>query len=270
MKKLRSSDYIKFKYAKGNTNIYGRMFHDHYEIYLLLAGKVEFTNNHTKQILNPFQLVVIPPGEYHQFVVNGNIDDYERCVIDIYPEIFEPDILPTALSGKELLFLNESNRIVKHFIYLIECLSIMDESDFSHVLCAVATDIIFLIKNYHDVQCVLAENISSLSLNLMSYLNEHFTEQIDLDMLSQKFFCSTSSLCHVFKNDFGISIKKYIIQKRVNVANIALQKGEKPEEVCVKYGFSNYSTFYRDYKKYFGFSPSETYIRKNGAAVNPI
>ena len=263
MKEYRSSQYINFKYAKGKTDIYGRMFHDYYEIYLLLRGNAEFTNTHMKQTIVPFQMVLIPPGEYHQFVVNENIDNYERCVINIYPEFLPLDILKTAFCRKELLTLSESDRITKHFAYLMNCLSSVDESDFSHILSAVATDIIFLIKNSFEAQEVFNESFNHLSFNLISYIDEHFTEQIDLNMLSNRFFCSVSSLCHIFKSNFGISIKKYIIQKRINVAKIALQRGEKPEEISVKCGFSNYSTFYRDYKKYFGVTPSETYIHKN-------
>lgn len=258
MKECRSDKFVRFKYAKGKTDIFGKMFHDYYEIYLLLGGEVEFTNNHTKQLLKPFQLVIIPPGEYHQFEVGGNIEDYERCVIDIYPGFLKENILCSALAGKELLSLKETDRIASHFIYLTECLADVDKSDFAHILSAVSTDIIFLIKNYYDVQGVLHGDLSELSLNLMSYIDEHFAERLDLDMLSKRFFCSTSSLCHIFKRDFGVSIKKYIISKRISAANMAIQKGEKAEVACVKYGFLNYSTFYRDYKKYMGISPSET------------
>ena len=263
MKEYRSSQHINFKYAKGKTDIYGRMFHDYYEIYLLLRGNAEFTNTHRKQTIVPFQMVLIPPGEYHQFVVNENIDNYERCVINIYPGFLPLDILKTAFCGKELLTLSESNRITKHFTYLIECLSGVDENDFLHILTAVAMDLIFLIKNGFETQKALNSNFNHIAFNLISYIDEHFAEEIDLNMLATRFLYSVSSLCHIFKSNFGISIKKYIIQKRINVAKIALQRGEKPEEVSVKCGFSNYSTFYRDYKKYFGVTPSETYIHKN-------
>jgi len=161
-----------------------------------------------------------------------------------------------------LLSLTESDRIIKHFLYLNECLFSVSECDFSHILSAVATDIVFLIKNNQNAQELFHGNLCHLSLNLMNYLNEHFAEQLDLEMLSRTFYCSVSSLCHIFKRDFGISIRKYIIQKRMNASNIALQRGEKPEEVSIKYGFSNYSTFYRDYKKYFGIAPKDTVMRK--------
>ena len=44
----------------------------------------------------------------------------------------------------------------------------------------------------------------------MHYIDEHYTQQLDLSSLSRRFHISVSSLCHIFKEDFGISIKKYI------------------------------------------------------------
>lgn len=264
MKQTRKGEYVNFKYAKGKTDIFGRIFHNHYEIYLLLGGEVEFTNNHTRQSISPYQVVIIPPGEYHQFMVGGNIDDYERCVIDIYPGFLPGDMLNDALCGKELLSLDECDRIIRHFIYLKECVSVVDEADFFHILSAVTTDIVFLIKNSSDAQKLYGEKLSRLSISLMNYLDTHFAEDIDLDKLSRRFFCSVSSICHVFKRDFGISIKKYVIKKRINSACMAIQNGEKPEQACVKYGFGNYSSFYRDYKKYMGISPAETRGKKRG------
>lgn len=92
----------------------------------------------------------------------------------------------------------------------------------------------------------------------MKYIDEHYTEKIDLNSLSQMFHFSVSSLCHVFKSDFGISIKKYILQKRINGCHLALLQGEHSEAVCEAFGFSNYSTFFRAYKKQFGVAPSKS------------
>ena len=263
MKQWRGGKNVSFKYAKGRTDIFGRMFHDHYEDFLLLRGNVEFTNTHTKQGLKPLQVVIIPPGEYHQFSVSENAEDYERCVIEIDPAFLPGEILQTSLAGKELLTLTESDRIIRHFFYLMNCLSQRDEWEFSHILPAVTTDLVFLIRHSTEAQQPYCGNLSPLSASLMDYINAHFTEPIDLAGLADLFFCSVSSLCHSFKKDFGISIKKYILQKRIHGAKAAIRQGEKPEEVAGKFGFTSYSTFYREYKKYLGISPSETNLQKN-------
>ena len=84
-----NTEFVNFKYAKGEIDIYQKMFHESFEIYLFLGGDVEFINNHTRRKLNPYELVIVPPGEYHQFAVRGELELYERCVIDIAPDFFE-------------------------------------------------------------------------------------------------------------------------------------------------------------------------------------
>lgn len=253
---------INFKYAKGKTDIYGNTFHTCYEFYLLLNGKVEFINNHTRQVIEPYQLIIVPPGQYHQFIVSDDIDNYERCVLNIYADHSEQNVLCNALVGKEILALPQSHRIINHFLYLIECISNVNETDLKYILSAVATDIVFLIKNHSGPQALLPGPLHTISMELIRYIDEHYTESLDLDTLSQIFHFSVSSLCHVFKEDFGISIKKYILQKRISAAHMALQRGVHPEEVSAAYGFSTYSTFFRTYKKQFGIPPSASVTPK--------
>ena len=258
----RNHKFVNYKYAKGETDIYGRMFHECYEIYLLLGGEVEFVNNHTRQTIKPFQVIIIPPGEYHQFIVTDDIDNYERCVLNIYPDFFQGDILKEALAEKELLLLDPSHRIVKSFIYLNECAVNISENDFPYILSAVATDVVFCIKNNRDARKLSEGGLRPLSLRVMHYIDAHYDKPLDLKLLSREFNFSVSSLCHIFKKDFGVSIKKYVTQKRLNASNLSLRNGENAEEVCAKYGFAGYSVFYRAYKKHFGMAPSKTAKRK--------
>ena len=102
-----------------------------------------------------------------------------------------------------------------------------------------------------------------ISVELMRYINAHFDENINLSAIAEQFFLSISSIRHIFKEDFGLSIKQYILQKRIAAARQALCAGENPKEISTRCGFSDYSTFYRAYRKYYGSAPSQT---KKGSA----
>lgn len=262
IKKYFNGACVDFKYAKGEVDIYGNMLHDYYEIYLLINGNVNMMSNKMKRMVEPYQLVIVPPGEYHQFIVEDDIVNYERYVLNIYMGFIDESILCEALDGKAVMTLSANHRIVRHFLYLGESVTEMDNTDFSYVLSAVAKDIIFIIKYTDANDDFVTEDTSCFSYDLMRYIDEHYTEPIDLKRLSQKFHRSISSLCHIFKKNFGVSIKKYILQKRLNASKRSIQNGEKPVEVSLKYGFYNYSAFYRAYQNLFGFSPSETVERK--------
>lgn len=256
-KLFKSNAHANFKYAKGEVDIYTNMFHDCYEIYLLLDGNVEFVNNHSRYTLLPYQLVVIPMGEYHQFIVNDSMDTYERCVINLYPELFHDDTLSAALSGKELLTLPKDHRIIENMLYLKKAMHEYSDADFSHVLSAIATDIVLLVKHLEHATVTTHSQLHPLALQIMNYVNERYQDNISLEDIARHCYISVSSVSHIFKNNFGISIKKYIIEKRMTEAKFCLNQGEKAQEVCHKFGFANYSTFYRAYKEYFGHAPSK-------------
>ena len=257
MKKTGVAQHVDFKHAKGNIDIFGREFHEHYEIYLLIGGTAEYISSKTKQTITPFQLIVIQPGEYHNFVVTKNIESYERCIINIHSGFLSDEILQRAFENKEFLSLTESDRIVQNFLYLANSLSTVDQSDFAHILTAIATDIVMLIK-YSEESGPLASNTDGIASEIIKYIDAHYIEPLNLELLSKRLNYSVSSLCSSFKNAFGTTIKKFINQKRMIAAKIDLQKGESAEKTCRKYGFSNYSTFFRCYKKYFGVAPSES------------
>ncbi len=256
-KKQRVSKYVSFSKTKGNIDIFGeKQFHDYYEFYLLLNGKVEFLNDHMRYQIPPYTLVIIPPGVYHQFIVLNDPDSYERYVLNVHPDILGETLMTSALSDKEIFVLSDEHRIIENFLHLDKCLDIMNKDDFSHLLSSVAIDVVFSVKYLCSTSKINQEKLTPLALKLMEYINKHYIESCSLEELSKRFSFSVSSIAHTFKRNFGISIKKYLQQKRMCAINYDLKNGEKPEQLAYKYNFNNYSTFYRAYKKYFGVSPS--------------
>lgn len=249
---------IGFRYTKGKIDIfYSKQFHTHYEIYLFLNGNVEFLNDHTRKRLNPYELIIVPPNSYHCLLSDESCaDTYERTLLNISPNFLENRILENALFDKEFLKLTPNHRIVQNFMYLKECTANYNDKDFEYILSAIATDIVFLIKNCHKLQeNTTNNNLRPISLQIMNYINENYKFNIKVSDIAKRFSFSVSSVSHIFKEDFGVSIKKYITEKRMNEIYALLQKGEKPSVVSVDFGFSNYSTFYRSFCNYFKKSP---------------
>lgn len=258
---IRDYSGASFRFTKGKIDIFlSKQFHNHYEIYLLLDGKVEFINDHIRKKIVPNSLVIIPPGEYHRFIVSEDSTDiYERCVLNINSGFLDNTILEDALKGKELLILSPNNRIVENFLYLKDAMLQNCEKDFEYILSGIATDIIFLIKQTPDSLLTQTHGfLHPASFQIMNYINQNYKSKITLQDIANHVYLSVSSVSHIFKEDFEVSIKQYITEKRMNEIHLCLQKGEKPQYISNEFGFSNYSTFYRSYCKYFGIPPSKT------------
>ena len=97
---------------------------------------------------------------------------------------------------------------------------------------------------------------------IKSYLDEHFTDRITLDFLSEMFYINKFYLTRVFKEQFGISINNYILQKRITKAKQMLRFTDKTaEEIGLECGLGAGYYFSRMFKSFEGISPGE--YRKN-------
>ena len=60
---------------------------------------------------------------------------------------------------------------------------------------------------------------------------------------------------HLFKSETGLSLGHYITAKRLQKARRLIAEGRALTAVCYDCGFTNYSTFYRAWKKQYDLSP---------------
>lgn len=109
-----------------------------------------------------------------------------------------------------------------------------------------------VIENTKNGICIETE----LSAKVMRYIDENYKKKLRLSDIADAFFVSVSTICHYFKLDYGMSIKKYIVEKRITEAKKLMDSGMSAQEVCESLGYERYTTFYRNYKYYFGVSPS--------------
>ena len=104
--------------------------------------------------------------------------------------------------------------------------------------------------------CAAAGPQNSVVQNVIIYLNENYTEKTSIDMLASKFYISKYHLMRQFKKETGYTIHLFISNKRVRYACRLIDSGITPGEACYRSGFTDYSLFFKTFKKVLGFSPS--------------
>lgn len=78
-----------------------------------------------------------------------------------------------------------------------------------------------------------------------------------LEELAQRVDLSPWHLCHLFKAEFGVSLKQYLIQLRLHTAADLLTGSLLTvTQVMDQVGIRDRSHFSRDFKRVFGMSPA--------------
>lgn len=116
-----------------------------------------------------------------------------------------------------------------------------------------------LVSFLLDSVLTLAEGSTLLSdkEKILIYVNEHAREKITVSDLAKLLSISERSLFYFFSENFQTSPNDFINRIRMRSTAECLQKGLSVKEVSDMYKFSECTSFYRMFKKYFGITPTE-------------
>jgi AraC-like DNA-binding protein len=243
---------IDFKHAKGESDRSGKEFHLFNEIILFLGDNVNLISEKTNMKLKENTLVLIPKETYHQFQILGNKEDYHRCVFQ-----FE-DLLIAGFSEKwRSVTVFESDASINYlFSKLMEFSRLKNRENEREILKSYLTIILLEIGN--NTRSEIEGNLNdNLTRKIIKYISENLSSKFALHDMSLELNASVSTLMHSFRKNMNISIYKYILKKRLLLAHMKIEGGESASVAAEESGFSDYSGFYRQYKKMFGQTPSK-------------
>lgn len=107
------------------------------------------------------------------------------------------------------------------------------------------------------------QNIELLMVSL-EYIEQHLCEDIKTEDIAKVCFCSKSTLEKLFRCVNHISVRDYIIRRRMTLAarRIAKQPEESILDIALDYGYSTHESFARAFKSVWNCKPSEFRNRK--------
>lgn len=237
--------------------------HSDYELYLFLEGDAKYVVEEKHYDLSPGDVIIIRKHEMHR-VFHASNKKYRRTVIMISPDFFAA----RNCQEYESVFLKEhadiGNRINSEIVKksgLLDALMRFKQysEEFSNLASPIAEsmmmEILYLLNRISSFES--ADTTNKIVKNVIDYINQHFTSEITLDALSEKFFVSKYYLCHIFKEATGLTVQQYIRQKRLTLADTLKSEGKTLTEAALLSGFGDYSSFYRAYMKKNHKSPKE-------------
>lgn len=93
---------------------------------------------------------------------------------------------------------------------------------------------------------------------IREYIDQHYTENITLDILARVSHMNKYYLVHSFTNNYGCSPISYLNEKKIEESKILLEKTNYSiAEIAKKIGFSSQSYFSQSFKKHTYMTPNE-------------
>lgn len=165
--------------------------------------------------------------------------------------------------------LDESARGI-HFPYpdnqeIIQCIEQLPEStgimriiNLLHLL-----DLMANFPKKHFLGCVHFCSPSSFKMDdriekIMTYLSDHFRENLDLNEVSDLVAMNTSSFCRYFKEKTGKTFTEYMLAFRIGYAcKLLVENKMDVIQVCMECGFNSIAHFNRIFKRNTGLTPTQ-------------
>lgn len=244
--------------------------HDFHKILILKNGDVTYCIEGRSYELSVNDIVLVHAGEVHRPVIKSDTP-YERIILYVSPDFLESFPAPDYDLGLCLRAAKAEQSHVLRFHpqgapKLDAAIYRLDESRTdSDYACDLYRELLFLEFMIQLNRAALNKRINFIEnspsnqkiIAILSYLDEHLTEDISVNELARHFFISRYYLMHMFKEQTGYTIGNYLSTKRLALARELIAKKIPITEVSYRCGFRNYSTFSRAYKKQYGEPPRD-------------
>ena len=245
---------VKFAYSdryQPRQEDHPRHMHGEYEILLFMEGGPAYVVDGREFPLSAGTLLLVPPNAYH-FALIKDARRYCRYLIDFRGDAVDPALLNCFPEQGYSCQLPEGHPILHCFQRLQSLLRTGLEAQRNLILQTFCTQILLELMGMGQA------GEEEHSDPVLSYIDRNLNQIHCAQDIADALYISSSTLSHQFRERMGISLMKYIRQKRLLLARQLLEQGKKPLEVCTQCGFGEYTTFYKAYLRYYGVAPSQS------------
>lgn len=243
--------------------------HPHYELYFLISGQVNYHVDPHRFALKSGDMILIRPGQPHHAELIQSKDPYERYILWLHPSYLENSSTESTdlqiafesinFQDSHLSLSGDTIVLLDNLLHRIWVQSQSQEYGADLLARIYIKELLIMVARakLNDPPCERSRplNNEQLLAETLDYIHAHIHEAMTVEHIANHLFVSRSFLSKMFTANMNISLHKYIVQKKMSFAKQELLSGESIHLICEKFGFGDYSTFYRAFQREFGMSP---------------
>lgn len=276
----RESDHTSYWWMSNHTFQSVPMhWHKYYEIELVVAGQGIQVINGEKEEISRGCLTLLSPRDFHRLEASGQSPLTIRNFC-FYEDFLSPEIIALFLTypAPFVLFLKDDiyNSFFSDFLDLYKDMTGAPPNGEMVIRRKIELIILKMIGILKNCQIPLSPNYQfdqterdvRILQPVLSYINNHYFEEIKREDLASLLHFSPGYLSDFFKKTFGISLTDYITDIRMKRAKSLIENSDDTiQSIILQVGYNTPSLFYRKFYEYFGVKPTEL-VRKNKTISN--
>lgn len=243
-------------------------FHDFDKLVLLLSGRVTYAVEDRRYDLRPWDILLVRHHAIHKALIDQS-EPYERVILYLDSAYIDRAAPEAGLmrcfdrtddTGNCLVVPDEATR--GEIAALLRSLegALADGRFGADVLRrSLIMQLLVLINRAAPggAERPLPRRHDEKITQILTYINEHPDGDLSAERLSERAFLSRYHFMRRFKEQTGVSVHQYILQRRLTAAARLIRSGVPAGKAAADCGFSDYSTFYRAFRRTFGASPKD-------------
>lgn len=249
--------YNHLSYDNPDDNDFYLHTHDTCEIIYLISGNASAVIGEKTYKLQRGSLIIFRANIPHRIRIDG-AETYERHDIMFDEKQLANGVFYKIPKEYDLINCGEDSHITGIFESLDYYFRKFQGDDFGLLVKNKAEELLYnLSAEPFEEFNVNQVAIHPVLRSAVEYINRNYKDPITIADICREVCVTKSHLHHLFMKKMKISPKKFINMKRLSKAQKLIALGEKPTSIYTECGFWDYGTFFRNYTKHFGYSPSQ-------------
>lgn len=234
------------------------------EITYAVSGKAKFVSGDEELDVKAGQIHFIKKGVQHKIKADAN-ENFRYICIGYSPNMKNSSVAAfyTWCGGKDYFVINDNGTVKSLAEYMIREFYNYDDYSCEMINCYMSQIFITMARILSDKNCVYNINHSKKAGNyamykMLRYIDREYLQIRSVGEISDALSYSEYYLSHLFKEKMDVTIKEYIMKKKIAYAAELLRTSELTvEQITEQLNFSCPYTFRRAFKQYTGMTPKD-------------